>query len=51
MGRAFARPLILPWTWIPTNQSSYMCKLAETVNMLVLTQCMLTGFDWWKQTF
>ena len=25
MGRAFARPLILPWTWIPTNQSSCIC--------------------------
>ena len=25
MGRAFARPLILPWTWIPTFQSSGIC--------------------------
>ena len=25
MGRAFARPLILPWTWIPTYQSSGIC--------------------------
>ena len=31
MGRAFARPLILLWTWILFNQDSSMCASFVTI--------------------
>ena len=32
MGRAFARPLILPWTWIPPLWREDSGKLASSVD-------------------
>ena len=46
MGRAFARPLILPWTWILSNLSSniyaslFLCGLAANAKML-MSKCKM----------